>query len=1070
MPTKSSTELAIEKIQGPCLIKAGAGTGKTYTIQKKVAKLVNESICKPKEILCLTFSNEATNNLKRNVALELKTASEVTIKTFHAFCADILKELGNKIGISPDFDILQPDDAKVMMHKYLEVTPYNSNRYVQSISTAKDFGITIEKLEKYIESLKSKFKDVKNLDLLAQEMDIKFKTLHLMPADTKEEKQEIKKNKAEMKLFIEDYEEYVKYRDFVSAWKQYEKLKKDKNLQDYSDLNFNALKILNTYGEGDIAKKYKYIVIDEFQDTNKLQFDLIEILARDHKNITVVGDPNQSIYAFRGSFKEVFGVFENTFNLEKSDVFNLDKSRRSPNKILNISHELIKNNYPNPKECIKTENFEGREGEKIKIYELKNGAEEARKIAEITEQEIEAGTPLDQICILYRTHAQSKLIEQALEARNIPVISAGRTDLLQKPEIRTIVSYLGILNNLQERTGTGEQAWWNLFHYHNALSPEDSIKIGRYLKSKRDEKISIDFATIINLKELDISDSGKEIIKRITDKLGEAIKHSNKPLPELILDLYEITGLNRHFTHERTSKNVGGLMNLKNFYEVAENYYTLHDKSLSSFINYLEIIEKLGIDIPAHKIEDINAVRLMTIHACKGLEFDKVIVSNLADNRFPIERTRNEPLIPKYLNPDIKLYLETNKLKEDDEESIKEYEKKTLLLEERRLCYVAFTRAKKDLILTFARSYNDKEDSTTASIFLNEINFKENPNIELIKDDDEKCTLFAPCSMFEQHKSLLKKQLIESLDTDDMKTLVSRLLTYYSVREGKIEEGEIDLKKLIDKKEMETHINKHKKRISSLKFDKDNFTFSPTALETYDDCPKKYELQHIFQMPERGFTEFSGASTGSFVHELFEVGVKEMFDSKEKFVKKAKEMAKEVEWKGIDLADVDNLINVFWERHKGRYNERTLTEQKLPLELGGFKFYGITDRIDFIGKGNDVEIIDYKSNSAAIDPKKRSWQLGFYALGVKKVLGLNPIKLTLEMLRLEKPLEAEVDKDGNVTAGRSKGFNIKEVEQELIDTAKKIMNDYEGEFLPSKDDTPCRYCKFKFYCPKWEEK
>jgi len=227
-------------------------------------------------------------------------------------------------------------------------------------------------------------------------------------------------------------------------------------------------------------------------------------------------------------------------------------------------------------------------------------------------------------------------------------------------------------------------------------------------------------------------------------------------------------------------------MNLKNFYDVALKYYNLHDKSLSSFIEYLEILEKIGIDIPASKIKNVNAVRLMTIHAVKGLEFDKVIVSNLADKRFPIERTHNEPLIPKILNPDIKIYLEKNKIDEDDSEAIKEYEKKTLMLEERRLCYVAFTRAKKDLILTFARSYNGDEDSTQASVFLEEIDYKENKDVSLIKDDEEKCTMFAPCSMFDQHKDLLKKQLIESLDTDDFKTLMSRLLTYYSVRKGKL--------------------------------------------------------------------------------------------------------------------------------------------------------------------------------------------------------------------------------------------------------------------------------------------
>ena len=1070
MSQKTPQEQAIEKVKGPCLIKAGAGTGKTYTIQKKVAYIVNEKICKPSEILCLTFSNEATNNLRQKVSEELKMSSEITIKTFHSFCAEILKELGSQIKISPDFEILQPDDAKVLVHKYLGVAPYYADRYITSISTAKDFGITVEDIEKYTEKLKSNLKGIKDLDAHEEEMRFKLNTLHLENPGTPEEKRELREKKKELVGYLDSYSEYIQYRDFCLVWRAYDKLKKEKNYQDYSDLNFNALRLFDSFGSEKISRKYKQVIVDEFQDTNKLQFDLISHLAGEHKNITVVGDPNQSIYGFRGSFREVFSLFGESFGVKKDEIFTLDKSRRSPNRVLRISHELIKNNYQDHKDCLLIENFMKIEGDKIKVIELKNGSEESRRVAELVEEEIEKGTPLNEICVLYRTHAQGSLIEQSFEAKDIPFVSAGKTDLLKRPEIKTAISYLSIINNLIERTGTGEQAWWSLFHYHNSLSAEDSIKIGRYLKSHRDDKLSVDYLSITKLKELDISKEGREIIGRIIEMIEEVLKSKNKSLPELVLDIYDTTGLNRQFTHERSPRNTEGLMNLKNFYDLAENYSRMHDQSLSSFIEYLEILEKLGVEIPASKITDINAVRLMTIHAVKGLEFDKVIVTNLAEGRFPIERTRNEPIIPKELNPDIKRYLIDNKIKEEDkEDAIKEYEQKTLLLEERRLCYVAFTRAKKELILTYARTYNSENDSTTASDFLKEINYKDNKDLELVSDDDEKCTIFAPCSMFEQHKSLLKKQLIDSLDVDDMKTLLSRLILYHSVREGNTEKYDIDLNKLVDKKEIEKNINKHHKNISSLKFDKANFTFSPTALETYDDCPKKYELQHIYQMPERGAFEWSGASTGSFIHELLEIGVKELYDKKEQFMKKAEEMSKEEEWSGIDMKDVKSLVDVFWARHKGKYNKNTLTEQKLPVELGGYKFFGITDRVDII-KGKDVEIVDYKTNQDPIPPKKRAWQLGFYAIGAKKTLGLNPVRLTLEMLRLDKPFVAEIDKDGNVTSPRVQPFNINDVEKELVDCAKKIVHDYETEFLPAKDDNKCRFCKYKFYCPKWEEK
>jgi len=1061
-------EKAIENLSGPCLIRAGAGTGKSFTIVKKIAHLINSGVCKPSEILCLTFSNEATNHLKIEVEKELRVASDVTIKTFHAFCASILREIGHLMKVSPDFTILLPDDAKVLFHRDLGITPYNSDRYVKSIATAKDFGISIDRIETYLNIFKERFpKNITDLDAYANDLDTELKLLHLKSQDTKEQKRDVKERKKIISQFMKDYDYYVKYRDFIDAWKKYDALKSQKNYLDYADLNFLVLKIFDNHGPDDIANKYKYVITDEFQDTNKLQFDLIVYLAQHHKNITVVGDPNQSIYGFRGSFRESFNEFRKAFDVKDEQVFTLDKSRRSPNTVLRSSYELIKNNYENPDECMLIENYEGKEGAKVKVIELKNGAEESRKVSEIVEKEIENGTPLREICVLFRTHAQGKLIQQSLDSKNIPTISAGRTDLLQKPEIRTVIAYLSILNNLSKRTGTGEQSWWELFHYHNALTPEDAIKIGRYLKAHRKEDLSIDYAAILKIDDIDISHSGKKIIKRIISKLEELMKQSNKPLPELVLDIYELTGLNRAFSHSRNARNVEGLLNLKYFYDVTENFYSMHGKDLETFIDYLEILDKVGVEIEASKITDVNAVRLMTIHAVKGLEFEKVIVTNLSEDRFPITRTQNEPLIPKELNPDIKIYLEKHGIDPEDTDAIKEYEKKILLLEERRLCYVALTRAKKELIITYARSYNAEEDSTNVSDFLKEINYKENPDIEYIVDNDELCTIFAPNSRFEQYKGILKKQLIESLDSDEIEVLLSRLLTYHAVREGEIQKYEIDLNKLVDKKELEIHINSHHKKKSSLIFDHANFTFSPTSLMTYDECPKKYELQHIFQMPERGAFEWSGASTGSFVHSLFEIGVSEMFTDKEQFVNKALEMSKEEEWKGVDLEDVRNLIDVFWARHNGRYNEKTLVEQGLDIELDGFKFYGIADRIDFI-KDKDVEIIDYKTNKDSIEPKKRAWQLGFYAIAVKKKYGYNVKKLTLEMLRLEKPLEAEVIGD-EVTAGRSKGFKITEVQKELVETAKAIVHDYETEFLPVKDDSSCRNCGYKFYCPKWEE-
>ena len=202
---KSPQQLAIEKTTGPCLIVAGAGTGKTYTIVKKITHIIQNDIYKPSEILCLTFSNEATNNLKNKVQEELKKTTDITIKTFHSFCADILKEYGEHLDIQPDFEILQPNDARVWFYKYLDVTPYYADLYVQTISTAKDFGISITQIEQHTAQLLAKLGEIEDLENHIKKITLELNTMHLLSTDTIEQRREIRTRKKEIKEFLLQY-------------------------------------------------------------------------------------------------------------------------------------------------------------------------------------------------------------------------------------------------------------------------------------------------------------------------------------------------------------------------------------------------------------------------------------------------------------------------------------------------------------------------------------------------------------------------------------------------------------------------------------------------------------------------------------------------------------------------------------------------------------------------------------------------------------------------------------------------------------------------------------------------
>lgn len=1081
-------EKAIQKTEGPCVILAGAGTGKSYTVIKKINHLISSNIVELDEILCLTFSNEATNSLKEKIQDELKTESQVTVKTFHAFCSDILKQDGNLIDIDEGFELLLPDDAKIMMHKYLEITPYWSGRYINTISSAKDFGITREKIKEHILGIKKKmleFTTEDNFEFFAKEKTLEFRTIHLMPSETVDERREQKVKKKEIKEYLELYKDYEKFNDFISAWEKYDEFKKEKNYLDFSDLNDLVLKLFQQFDSEKYVDKFKYIFVDEFQDTNKLQFELIEFIAK-HHNITVVGDPNQSIYGFRGSYKESFEHFKKKFDVKEEDIFKLEKCYRSPNTVLNVSYDLIKNNYENVEDCLNVQNAHDIEGDKVKVVETVNQYEEARYISDFVEEKIKEGVPKDEICILYRTHRQAEIIKKAIELKNIPVISAGRTNMLQTPEIKTIISHLGILSNLIERSGTGEQSWWDLFHYQNNLSPEDSIKIGRFIKKSNknsngerlpiEEQKGIDEILLSSLDELSLSESGIKIVNRVVEKLKKLITSSKKPLPDLILDVYDLSGLNRKFTNNRNVENVEALMNLKKFYEIANNYYNVHEKTLTSFIHYLEIIDKVGVNIDSSKAMNVDAVKMMTIHASKGLEFDVVIVCNLATDRFPVTRTQNEPLIPNYLLPDFQREIES--WGEVDEKTrdnlIKEYNKSILTYEERRLCYVALTRAKKELILTYSKDYKGEPDSNQASIFLNEINYKENINCELVEDSEELSSIIAPNSEEEIEKSKLKNQLFSSLDSDNFETAIQKLANYISVRDKK--SVSLDLSKIqIDEKEIIQELKKCKDEKELIKFDKNSFIFSPSSIMNYQECPKKFELSQLYQMPERGaFDEISegttgGAPLGSFVHLVLEQGVKEGFKEENNFLEKAENLARLSEWKGVDLEEAKALVKVFWQRNKGKYNEKSICEMPLSVKIGDYKFFGLADRVDYSEEGK-AHIIDYKTNKDAIPPKKRKVQLGFYALALKS-LDQDVNKLTLDMLKLDKPFSLDInEKDEAIGPRKDSGFTLEEVEKELIETCDNIAKDYENGFAVAEDENSCRFCGYKFYCPKWEEK
>ena len=210
------------------------------------------------------------------------------------------------------------------------------------------------------------------------------------------------------------------------------------------------------------------------------------------------------------------------------------------------------------------------------------------------------------------------------------------------------------------------------------------------------------------------------------------------------------------------------------------------------------------------------------------------------------------------------------------------------------------------------------------------------------------------------------------------------------------------------------------------------------------------------------------ASVGTFVHQVLEDGVNEKFKSEKEFLEHAKKLMKKDENKDMPYDEIERMIKVFWLRNKNKYNDKSQTEIKLPMELDGFRFFGLADRVDELEDGT-LEIIDYKSNKNSVGTKKRKYQLGYYALACREGMKREPSILTLEMLKRDKPLELKVE--GDIVKGPTKrgDFDLGELKEEFIQIANNIASDFESEFDTAENDNACRFCGLKFYCPKWNE-
>ncbi|HCR81934.1 DNA helicase PcrA [Muricomes intestini] len=604
---------AVFHTDGPLLILAGAGSGKTRVLTHRIAYLIEEKGVNPWNILAITFTNKAAGEMRERVDQLVGFGSEsIWVSTFHSSCVRILRRYIDRLGYENNFTIYDGDDQKILMRDVckmaaIDTKVYKERSLLAAISSAKDEMISPEEYE--------------------------------LNAAGDFGKQKIAK-----------------------VYREYEKQLRANNALDFDDLLVKTVQLLQT--QPDVLEYYqqrfRYIMVDEYQDTNTVQFKFVSLLAGKYKNLCVVGDDDQSIYKFRGANIKNILNFEKEF--QDAKVIKLEQNYRSTGNILSAANAVISNNVGRKAKSLWTEN---KEGEKIQLRQFDTAYDEAEFIAEDIRKNVGAGAVYNDNAVLYRTNAQSRLLEERFVSSNIPYKIVGGVNFYARREIKDLLAYLKTIDNGQDdlavrriinvpKRGIGlttinrvqESAAKREIGFYDALRGLDLIpNIARGAA-----KLESFVALIEYFKGVARTESLSDLIKEIIEKTGyvEELETEDKEDAQARIE------------------NIDELISKIAAYE--ENSQDRDEKpTLSGFLEEVALVADIdSLD------ENQDYVVLMTLHSAKGLEFPHVYLAGMEDGLFPSYMT----------------------VTSDDPEEMEE---------ERRLCYVGITRAKKELTVSCAR-------------------------------------------------------------------------------------------------------------------------------------------------------------------------------------------------------------------------------------------------------------------------------------------------------------------------------------------------------------------------------
>lgn len=620
---------AVTTVEGPLLILAGAGSGKTRVLTYRIAHMIKDLNIYPSKILAITFTNKAAGEMRDRIRNILGSeVDNMWVSTFHSSCVRILRREIDKIGYNKNFAIYDSYDQKVLVKQCMQQLNMDDSvtdrEIINKISMQKDNLISPDRFKK-------------------------------------ENEGNFRMNK------------------IADVYVMYQKKLKENNALDFDDLIFKTVQLFKEHPDvlEFYQRKFKYIMIDEYQDTNRCQYEFVKLLAEAEKNICVVGDDDQCIYAWRGADIENILNFENDYI--NSKVIKLEQNYRSKANILKAANDVISNNCYRKQKVLKTKNDKG---DKIKLYRAASDIDEAKYIASCIKEILnkDKNKHYRDFAVLYRKNVQSRIFEDIFMKFNMPYRIVGGLKFYDRKEIKDILAYLKFVNNPLDNVSLRR-----IINVPKRNIGEATVQKIQSFADSMDESM---YNALLDIdKSVNLTQRSVNSIKKFVSIINSFIKSRDKiPVSDLIKEILNTTGYLEELKSSKEPDSISRMENLKELVSAAVEFeITSEDTSLSAFLEKVTLVSDID-----NFDNNADSVVLMTVHSAKGLEFPTVFMVGMENGIFPgIQSLDN----------------------------YKEME------ESRRLCYVAITRAKENLYMTFAdtRRVFGKMVSYEESSFINEI-------------------------------------------------------------------------------------------------------------------------------------------------------------------------------------------------------------------------------------------------------------------------------------------------------------------------------------------------------------